>query len=162
MKKLFVEQSQARKYYVVHGLFLTVPFLYFRVYGQKVSTMVPAVVLPKMDISHLVERWWREVGPGNIFPLIINPSVNSCQHPITIIHTIIITVSDLVVLQDNLKCVLRTKINAKGETVIAMVRDAGLQSLQKQLQASGYSCSSVTGVRYLNDYNCCPNTFYWA
>ena len=61
------------------------------------------------------------------------------------------------VLQDNLKCVLRTKINAKGETVIAMkssmVQDAGLQSLQKQLQASGYSCSPVTGVRYHYNYN---------
>ena len=52
--------------------FLTVPFLYFRVYGQKVSTMVPEVVLPKMDISHLLEGLrshlvWREVGPGIIF-----------------------------------------------------------------------------------------------
>ena len=53
--------------------------------------------------------------------------------------------------QSNIKCVLRTKVNNKGETVIALkasvVKEAGLGGLAKRLQDCGYACISVAGVR---------------
>ena len=54
-------------------------------------------------------------------------------------------------LQSNIKCVLRTKVNNKGEAVVAIkasiVKEAGLGGLPKRLQDSGYACNSVAGVR---------------